>query len=247
MSFYMWSFGHILFMLSPIIFTIVLHFFTKGKTEEEKRQVGLYLSIATIVILLLRNIEIFVKKDFQFDHELIPLQVCHFANFVLFYAFWKKSDVAFSFSFTLNLLAAFASIVFANGLENYTTIISFRGFAYIFGHILIVVIILWAFINDFIFIKFKTWIKTVVVVDSLILLSVFVNNLMFILYGKYSNYFYTEHPEGGTPLEWGFDLGKEYMYGSFKVNYIYILSLLVIFPLVTYGLYNLAKVFKKAE
>jgi hypothetical protein len=243
----MWSFGHILFMLAPFVFTLILHKSTRGMTQEKKRQVGIYLSIVAILILVARNLEIWIKNDFSFDHEILPLQVCHFANFVLLWAFWKKSDVAFSLAFTLNLLAAFLSIVFADGLENYTSILNARGFAYIFGHIIIVVITLWAFLNDFIFISLKSYIQSLIAVELMIVLSIFINNGMYALYGKYSNYFYTEHPESGTPLEWGFHLGKEYVYGSFKINYIYILMLMIVFPMVTFVLYNVAKQFGKAK
>lgn len=247
MTFTMWSFGHILFIISPIIFTVVLHYSFKNKTQEEKRKIGMILSIIAILILVARNLEIWIRKDFGFDHEIVPLQVCHFANFVLLYAFWKKSDVAFSLSFTLNLLAAFLSILFADGLENYSSILNARGFAYIFGHIIIVVIILWAFLNDFIFIKFKTWIKTVITVEIMIVLSLLINNLMYVIYGKYSNYFYTEHPEGGTPLEWPWHWGNEFVYGTFKIHYVYIATLMIIFPLVTFILYLVAAKFGKAE
>lgn len=247
MTFTMWSIGHILFMLSPIIFTYLLHISTKNLDQEKKRKVGIYLSILAILILLARNIEIFIRKDFHFDHELLPLQVCHFANFVLLYSFYRKSDVGFALAFCLNLLAAYLSIVFADGLENYDTLLSARGFGYIFGHIIIVVITSWAFLNDFIYITKKTLYKTVVVVEIMILSSVIINNLMYVMYGKYSNYFYTEHPESGTPLEWGWNLGKEFIYGSFKINYIYVLALMFLFPLVTYLWYVIAKQFNKAE
>jgi len=243
----MWSFGHLLFIVSPIIFTVALHYYTKRYTFEQKRTVGVILSVLAIVLLLLRNIEIWVRKDFAFDHEMVPFQVCHFANFVLLFAFVRKSDVAFSMAFTLNLLAAFLSILFADGLENYSSLINFRGIAYIFGHILIVVITLWAFFNDFIFIKFKTYVKSVIFVEAMIIISVLVNNGMFKFYGKYSNYFYTEHPEGGTPLEIPWNMGREYIYNGFKINYMYVIILMLIFPIITYVLYTIAKIFKRAE
>jgi hypothetical protein len=243
----MWSFGHFLFIISPFVLTILLHKYTKNLEQEQKRKIGIYLSIFAIMILAARNIEIWIRNDFHFDHELLPLQVCHFANFVLLYAFYKRNEVAFSLAFTLNLLAAFLSILFADGLENYTTILNARGFAYIVGHILIVVITLWAFLNDFIFIKLKTLYKTILFVEGMIFFSIFVNNIMYLVYGKYSNYFYTEHPESGTPLEWGFNFGKEYIYGFFKINYVYVISLMILFPLVTYILYQIAKLFKRAE
>lgn len=246
MTFTMWSFGHLLFIVSPIIFTVILQYFSKNKTMEQKQKIGIILSIIAIIILILRNIEIWVKKDYQFHYELVPLQICHFANFVLLYAFWKKSDVSFTMAFTLNLLAAFMSIVFADSLANYSTILTFRGFAYIFGHILIVVITIWAFMNDFIRISWKNYLRTIAVIEIMVLSSVIINNLMYIMSGKYSNYFYTEHPEKGTPLEWFFDWGKEFVYGSFKVNYFYVICMMVAYIISTYLVYNIAKLFNKA-
>jgi len=243
----MWSFGHFLFILSPILLTYLLHKATMNLSQEQKREVGINLSILAIGILLARNVEIFIRSGYQFDHELLPLQVCHFANFVLLYSFWKKSDVGFALAFCLNLSAAFVSIVFADGLANYSSILNARGFAYITGHALIVVITAWAFFNDFIFIKKKTLLNTIYVVEVLILLSVSINNVMYLFYGKFSNYFYTEHPEAGTPLEWMWNWGKEYIYGSFKINYVYVFCMMLLFPLVTYLWYRVAKAFKKAE
>ena len=247
MTFTMWSFWHFVFMLSPIVLTYVLHKLTKNLTQEQKREVGINLSIVAIGILLARNVEIFIRSGYQFDHELVPLQVCHFANFVLLYSFWKKSDVGFALAFCLNLLAAFVSIVFADGLANYESILNVRGFAYISGHALIVVITAWAFFNDFIYIKKKTLLNTVYVVEVMILISISINNAMYLIYGRFSNYFYTEHPEAGTPLEWMWNWGKEYIYGGFKINFVYVLSIMLLFPLVTYLMYLVAKAFKKAE
>lgn len=247
MTFTMWSFGHILFILSPIVGTYLLHKATKNLNQDQKREVGINLSIIAIGILLSRNVEIFIRNEYQFDHELLPLQVCHFANFVLLYSFWKKSDLGFALAFCLNLLAAFVSIVFADGLANYSSILNVRGFAYIAGHAIIVVITAWAFLNDFVFITKKTLYRMFILVEIMIILSVFINNLIYALHGTYSNYFYTEHPESGTPLEWMWNWGKEYTYGSFKVNYIYVLCMMILFVIVTYIWYKIAKAFKKAE
>ena len=74
-----------------------------------------------------------------------------------------------------------------------------------------------------------------------------INNAMYLIYGRFSNYFYTEHPEAGTPLEWMWNWGKEYIYGSFKINYVYVFCMMLLFPLVTYLWYRVAKAFKKAE
>ena len=247
MTFTMWSFGHYMFLLSPFVFTYLLHKVTVNLTQEQKREVGIYLSVVVVGLLISRNVSIFISSDYQFNFELIPFQVCHFANIVLLYSFWKRSDVAFTLAFCLNLIAAFLSILFADGLEAYANILSVKGVAYIVGHMLIVVITAWAFLNDFIFIKIKTLYKTIIVVEIMIISSVIINNIMYQINGIYSNYFYTVVPAHGTPLEWWFNVGKDYAYGDFRINYIYILGLMVLFPLVTYIMYRVAKLFKKAE
>ena len=240
MTFTMWSFGHYAFLASPIVFTALLHYLTRNLTQDQKRTVGIYLSIAAIVILLLRNIEIWVRDDYAFSFELVPLQVCHFANFVLLYAFLKRSDTAFSLAFTLNLAAAYVSILFADGLENYSTLINFRGFAYIVGHALIVVITVWAFMNNFIFITTRTYLKTVLTVGILYITSILINNLFGVWFGSRANYFYTEHPEKGTPLETFWDMGKLYSYGWFEINYIYLLLTMLLGAVITITVWGIS-------
>lgn len=223
MTFTMWSFSHYLFILSPILFAFLFIFLTKGKTREEKRQFGVYLSWIAIIILVLRNAEIFVKNGFQFDFELVPLQICHFANFVLLFAFIKDSKPLFAFALLLNLPAALMSIVFANSLTHYSTIVTFRGFAYIFGHILIVSTTLYAYALGFIELNKKVLFQTFKIVFSLYLLSLVLNNLFRIFLSEESNFFYTFKPEEGTPLEMFFEFGKNISIGPFLVNPIYLL------------------------
>ena len=140
MTFTLWSPLHYFMMIGPFVITFIMNFILKNKSYQTKRMVGIYLSILAILLLFARNIEIFVLSGFKMDYEIIPLQICHFANFVLLYAFWKKSDTAFGLAFLFNLPLAYLSLIFADGLENYANILTFRGQAYIFGHMLIVLI-----------------------------------------------------------------------------------------------------------
>jgi len=243
----MWSFGHLLFLLLPIVLTIIFHYSFKKKTYEEKRKIGIKLSWIAIHILFLRNIEIFINNGYQFDIELLPLQVCHFANFVLLYAFMKDSKPAFGLAFTINLAAAFVSILFADGLENYSTILNFRGQAYIWGHAIIVAIAAWGFMNNFVILDKKTYLKTLKLSGILFGISLIVNNLFGIFTNNYSNYFYTNHPEKGTPLEWFWNWGTEVNISGFKFNIVYIIGTMILGFLVTLILYGVAKVFKKDE
>lgn len=246
MTFKMWSFGHLLFIISPFIFTVITVLLTKKLNFEKKRKLGIIFSIICIVILVLRNLEIFLKNGKTIDPELIPFQICHFANFVLFFAFLKNKQSLFSLALYFNLPFAFMSILFANSLANYATIITFRGFAYIFGHLLIVGITLWAFISGLIKVNKKSFFQGLIVVIILFISSLFINNLFNILMNtSTTNYFYTLSPEGGTPLELLFNLGKEYSIGKFRINPIYILGSAIFGVILYTSFYILAKLAKK--
>jgi hypothetical protein len=221
-------------LLSPIAFIYLLHITTRNYSYENKKRVGIYLSIIAILMLVLRNIEIFVLRGYKFDYEIVPLQICHFANFVLLYAFYKDDKTFFSFAFLFNMLMAAISLIFADGLENYASLITFRGFAYIFGHILIVVISFWAYLNGFIKTEKKIVMKSMILIDLLVILSVFINNFFRLILNEASNYFYTAKPEGGTPLEFFYDLGSLNKIGAFEVNIIYVILYLIAVPLAIY-------------
>ncbi len=217
----MWSFGHFFFIASPIILAFLLYFSTRHQTFENKRRIGIIMMVFAVVLLLLRNIEIWINKDFQFHFEIIPLQICHFANFVLLAAYMKNDKMLFAFAFTLNLPAAYASIVFANGLENYETLLTYRGVAYILGHMLIVSMTLFAYANKFVVLKKRIIIKLFKVLVPLYIIAHLINNLFILLFSQRANYFYTIKPEPGTPLETFYDMGRVFSVGTFEINALY--------------------------
>lgn len=224
MTFTMWSLGHYLYLVSPFIAIPILVILTKNRSEETKTKVGIILSLFAILLLVLRNLEIWVNGSFAFNYELIPLQVCHFANIVLLIAFLTKKQMWFNLSLTLNLPAAFVSILFANSLTHYSTILSFRGIAYILGHALLVIIPVWAFAVGFIKLDLKSLVKTFKLVASLYVVSIFINNFIGIVSGSYSNYFYSIRPESGTPLEMFFNWGNNlFLFDVFQLNIIYLI------------------------
>lgn len=244
MTFQMWSFFHYFFIASPFIFAIILYFVFKNKSYEEKRKIGVILSIIAIIILVLRNIEIYVKNGYVPNEELIPLQICHFANFVLLFAFLKDHKVLFALAFCLNLPAAMMSIIFANGLENYSTLLNFRGMAYLWGHMLIVSMTLWAVASGFVKITKKTLGKTMLLMVMLYLVGLVINNIFNALFGFHANYFYTLKPENGTPLELFFNWGRMYVIGWFKVNPLYMILTSLLGGVIVFGFYGLYKVFE---
>ena len=176
MTFEMWSTLHYIYMASPFILFIVLLLFSKNYNDTQKRLMGIILSLLAVLLLVLRNIEIYLDRGM--DAELIPLQICHFANFVMLFAFVFKNNTLFALSFLLNLPAAYTSIIFANSLSNYETILNFRGVAYFFGHMMIVSIVLWAYFIGFIKINKKVFTKTLITMAILFIIAHLVNNLL---------------------------------------------------------------------
>src|SRR5690554_3753058 len=249
MKFEMWSILHILFIVSPIIFVVILYLFTKNKDKDKLYKIGVYISLFAVLLLAARNIEIFIVDGFIFSGELLPLQICHFANFVLLYAFWKKDDSFFALAFCLNLPAALLSIIYANSLTNYETMFTIRAQAYLWGHMLIVGITVWAYLVNLIKINKKILLKTLKIMVILYLSAIIINNVLRII-NINSNYFYTMIPETGTPLEIFYNLGKIYKIGLFEINFVYliltgILGVLVV--LIIYYIYLLINKFKYKE
>lgn len=246
MTFKMWSAFHIAFILSPFILAFILFILTRKQDYEKNRKLGVILAIVCIVILILRNIEIIVKAR-EFDPEIIPLQICHFANFVLLYAFLKDNKSMFATAFCFNLPCAFLSIVFANSLENYHTILNFRGLAYIFGHMLIVSITIWSLLVGFLTLTTKDLLKGLIFILSLFILSVPINNIINDLVPNHTaNYFYSIVPENGTPLEAMYDIGKVISVAGIEFNLIYLLLTLILGIVVYSGFYFIVKLLNRS-
>ncbi len=239
MTFEMWSTLHYIYMASPFILFIVLLLFSKNYNDTQKRLMGIILSLLAVLLLVLRNIEIYLDRGM--DAELIPLQICHFANFVMLFAFVFKNNTLFALSFLLNLPAAYTSIIFANSLSNYETILNFRGVAYFFGHMMIVSIVLWAYFIGFIKINKKVFTKTLITMAILFIIAHLVNNLLM-YFDLTPNYFYSILPEGGTPLELFYNWGNNYEFSYFVINPIYLILTAFFGGVVVvlfYGIYKL--------
>ncbi|MDG5473634.1 YwaF family protein [Jeotgalibacillus sp. ET6] len=247
MTFQMWSPFHYLFIISPFMLIIVFYFLFKKCDEKTLRLIGMYLSLVGIALLVGRNTEIYLKAD-QVNPEMIPLQICHLANFFLFFAFLFKSRVLFSIAFCFNMPAAFLSIVFADSLTNYATILNWQGMAYIWGHALIVGVVLWAYFNGMVHINLKTLRRIVWVVTGMFFSSIVINNLfMEWMPGFVSNYFYTMIPQSGTPLELIYNMGETTTILGLQVNPIYILLLLFVGLSVVFMFYGLYLILNKVR
>ena len=88
-----------------------------------------------------RNGEIYVKSGYQFQPEIVPFQICHFANFVLLFAFALKNKTLQTVAFCFNLPFAMLSIIFADRLKIIKRFL-IGGDGLYFGHMLIVAITL---------------------------------------------------------------------------------------------------------
>ncbi len=239
MRFEMWSVWHFLLIFAPIIIFIPLYFILRKRSDKTKYIVGVVIGIISIGILIMRNIDIYVTNGF--DPEIIPLQVCHFGNIMVFIALIFKSKIATSILWTLNLLAAFASLVYADALEGYQTIWCIRAQAYIWGHIFIVLGAFYAVILKIVRIDFKSFLLGLGVLVLLVIPSIILNSYFNDVLGYSINYFYL-YDSNGVPFEFLY-IGERAQYGWFTINWIYTLSVMGIFIVIMYGIYNLQKLF----
>src|SRR5690554_5178814 len=117
-KFKMWSLFHYFMITFPFILAFLLYFLAKDKSEKDKRNVGIALSIIMIAILIMRNVFIWIKMG-SLNPEVLPLQVCHFANFHFLLPALSEDGVCGTVALCLHFPAGLVSGVFADGLENY--------------------------------------------------------------------------------------------------------------------------------
>jgi len=75
MQFEMWSIWHFLYIISPFVILLALHFLLKNKSDKTIYIVGVVIAVLSLAVISMRNIDILLRKDF--DPQAIPLQVCH--------------------------------------------------------------------------------------------------------------------------------------------------------------------------
>lgn len=241
MQFEMWSAFHFFMMIFPFVLGFVLYKITRDKEFTVKRKVALVMGIMLIFILASRQIYIF-NRDGGLNPEIFPFQVCHFASFTLFVvAINKNHRVIGAIAWCLNFPAGLVSIIFADGLENYSNVLNIQGIAYIAGHMLIVAMGLYLLLTEMILIERRTLLKSYKILVPLYFLSVIVNNWFTKIFGEESNYFYTYAPEWGTPLEDLYNLGSNINVLGITFNLVYLISLAIVGALGMYLMYLLSK------
>ena len=239
MQFELWSVWHILYILSPVIIMVPRYFALRKQSYKTKYIVGVVIGCISLSILIMRNIDIIVRNGF--DPEIIPLQVCHFGNIMVFIALVFRSKIATSILWCLNLLAAFSSLIVADSLANYTDFFCIRAQAYLWGHLFIVIGALYAVLLKIVRIDFKSFLWGIFVLVLLLIPSIILNSYFNDVLGYNINYFYI-YNSNGVPFEFLY-VGERATYGWFTINWIYTISLIVIFSILMFGIFCIQKLF----
>ena len=242
----LWGWMHILFLLLPVAMVVIFHFSFRKLSSEKKRLVGIILSVINIALLIGRTIEMSIEGKWPLG-EIIPLQLCHIADFVILFAFIFRKDAIkntlFALSFCLFLPAAALAIVFPNTLNMYDTLWQFQVLTYILGHALIVATIVWALVNRLIKINIKTLLRASIVSVAMYLGMFVIANVAIALGVQGVNWFYTMSPVPATPLALFYSAGHMLYFGPFQAHPVY-LVLTALFAVVVvmamYGVYMLS-------
>ena len=239
MQFYMWSWMHILYMISPFILFVLIYLNVKNKSEKVKYIVGFILGIMSILILVVRNVDIYTRSGW--DLEVIPLQVCHIGSIVAGLALIIKKKWLISTSFCFNLIPAFLAMVFADSLANYDTLLKIRPQTYIWGHIFIIVCALYGLLVFLPKLKKKDLISSLIFIGSLCVVAILCNSIFRVTLNWEPNYFYL-YDYKGTPLKFLYNALPTSTYGWFTINWFYTLTLILVFVIVFIGLFILSKI-----
>lgn len=238
-NFELWSFWHIIYIVSPFILFALIYLFIKNKTDKTKYMVGTILGILSILTLIVRNADIFIRSGM--DEDVIPLQVCHIGSLIAGAALIFKKKWLLITAFCFNLLPALLAMVFADALVNYDTLFKIRPQAYIWGHILIV---LCAVYGMFVYspkLTKKDLMYSICFVFIMAGVAIVCNSAFREYFNYEPNYFYL-FDYTGTPLKFLYNVMSSSSYGWFTINWFYVISLLAFFLLVFVFLYYISTI-----
>ena len=238
MVFKLWSIWHILYLLSPFIIFTVIYFLVNKSSEKIKNNVGIVLGSISIFILLIRNVDIYVRSSWGV--EVIPLQVCHIGSIIAGLALILKKKWLISTTVCFNMIPAFLAMVFADSLANYDTLLRIRPQTYIWGHIFIVVCALYGLLIYLPKFNKKDLVYSIVFVGLMSLIAIICNSAFRAFFEWEPNYFYLFNYKG-TPLKFLYNVFPTSTYGWFTINWFYTLTLIVVFLGVFIGLFYLSK------
>ena len=241
MVFEMWSVGHFLYMLSPfVIFALLYIFAIRGKSERVRDTVSLILGILSLLILTVRNADIFLRSGW--DLEIIPLQVCHVGNIVTGFALLLKKRWLLITSFCFNMMPAFLAMIFADSLANYDTLLAIRPQSYIWGHIVIVVIALWGIAAYRPIPTRGDVVLSLSLISGILVAAIVCNSALRLIDGWAPNYFYL-YDYKGTPLRFLYDPFPTLNIGWFSINPVYVAVLVAVFIALYFALLYLVKLY----
>ena len=238
MQFTMWSFGHIVYMLSPFFIFAAIYIFTRKSSQKTKDILGYVLGGISVAILIVRNVDIFLRDGW--DLEVIPLQVCHIGSVVAGLALLFKKKWLILTAFCFHLIPAFLAMLFADALTGYDTLLKIRPQTYIWGHIFIVVCALYGVLIHKPKLAKKDLLQSLIFVGCMAVTAIVCNSLFRELLAWEPNYFYL-YDYTGTPLKFLYNALPTSVYGWFAINWFYVLVLLAVFVGAFIGLYFLAK------
>lgn len=242
MKFELWSIWHILYMLSPFIIFFIIYALLRKRSDKIKNIVGYILGGISILILVVRNIDIYVRSGWGV--EVIPLQVCHIGSLIAGLALILKKKWLILTSFCFNMIPAILAMVFADSLANYDTLWKIRPQTYVWGHMLIVICALYGILMYRSMFKKKDLFLSLGFVGSVAFVAIICNSLFRELLGWEPNYFYLFNYKG-TPLKFLYQALPTSVYGWFEINWFYTIVLLLVFVCVFIGLYFIAKLINK--
>lgn len=238
MKFELWSVWHILYILSPFVMFGIIYPLVYRRSERVKNTVGLVLGILSVLIILVRNVDIYVRSGW--DLEVIPLQVCHIGSIVAGLALILRKRWLLTTSFCFHMLPAILAMVFADSLANYDTLLKIRPQTYVWGHMLIVVCALYGIFVLLPKLKVRDLLPSISFVASMSVVAILCNSLFRATLKWEPNYFYL-YTYKGTPLKFLYDVFPTSEYGWFAINWFYTLTQLAFFVAVFVVLFFLAK------
>lgn len=244
MKFEMWSIWHLLYICSSFLIFFIIYGLVKNRSDKAKNLVGYVLGVLSILILVLRNTDIFMRNGW--DAEVIPLQVCHIGSIVAGLALIFKRKWLTLTAFCFNMIPAFLAMVFADSLANYDSLLKIRPQTYIWGHIFIVVCALYALLVHRPKLNKKDLYKSIGFVSIMAFIAILCNSLFRAAFAWEPNYFYLFNYKG-TPLKFLYTVFPASVYSWFEINWFYTSVLLAVFTGVFIGMYHLAKLLVKGR
>ena len=238
MEFELWSVWHFLYMLSPAIIFAGVYFSVRNRSERTKYIVGATLGVISILILVIRNVDILVREGW--DLEVIPLQVCHIGSLVAGLAIVTRKRWMIATAFCFNTIPAYLAMVFADSLANYDTLWRIRPQTYVWGHILIIVCALYGIFVLCPRFKRTDLYKSMAFVGVASIAAVICNSAFRVAFSWEPNYFYL-YDYNGTPLKFLYEAFPSSSYGWFNINWFYALTLVTVFVAVFVLLFVLAE------